>query len=180
MFVYPAAEKMTLRGRPRVAGAILALTVSLALASCGGGGDLTIAGDGESSNVPGGANSADVQVIEAWVGALDHGDLDAAASYFALPSVAENGPLALHITTRGQARAFNATLPCGAHVIRASSAGHFTTATFRLGERPGRGLCGPGSGSLAKTAFVIRAGKIVQWRRVGSGGGQRRAPSPTV
>jgi hypothetical protein len=119
-------------------------------------------------------------VIQAWVGALDRGNVDAAASYFALPSVAENGPLLLHITTHSQARAFNATLPCGAHVIRASTAGRFTTATFRLDERPGPGSCGPGSGSVAKTAFVIRSGKIVQWRRVGAGGRAPRAPSPTV
>jgi hypothetical protein len=120
-------------------------------------------------------------VIEGWVGALDRGDLDAAASYFALPSVAENGPLRLRITTHREARAFNATLPCGAHVIRASSAGRFTTATFRLSERPGPGSCGPGSGGVARTEFVIRDGKIVQWRRVGAGGGEPRgATGPTV
>ena len=33
--------------------------------------------------------------------------------YFAVPSVAENGPLLLHIHDVGQARAFNASLPAG-------------------------------------------------------------------
>jgi limonene-1,2-epoxide hydrolase len=175
MFVYRAAEKrVTPRDPPR---AVAAIALALALAACGGGANSS--GGSDSSTVPGGANVADVDVIQAWVAALDRGDLDAAASYFAIPSVAENGPLLLHITTRGEARAFNATLPCGARVVRASSAGNFTTATFRLGERPGPGSCGPGSGSLARTAFVIRDGKIVQWRRVGAGGGPK-TPSPTV
>jgi len=151
----------------------------VALASCGGGGGATSSGAGSTSTVPGGAKAADVEVIQGWAAALDRGDLSAAASYFALPSTAENGPLLLHIKTRREARAFNATLPCGARVIRAASAGNFTTATFRLGERPGPGSCGPGSGSLARTSFVIRSGKIVQWRRVGAGGGPK-PPSPTV
>ena len=157
--------------------AALALA-AFVFASCGGA-DGNVGGGSERPSVPGGADPGDVKVIEAWVGALDRGDIGAAASYFALPSVAENGPLLLHITTRAEAKAFNATLPCGARVIRASSAGRFTTATFRLSERPGPGSCGPGRGGRARTAFVIRADKIVQWRRVGAGGAPR-APSPTV
>ena len=151
----------------------MALLLAAALGSCGGSGEVT-------ASIPGGADPADLAVITRWVDALDRGDLDAAAGYFALPSVAENPPVVVHITTRRQARAFNATLPCGGHVIRASSAGRFTTATFRLDERPGPGRCGAGAGGLAKATFVIRAGKIVQWRRVGVGGGERPAPSPTV
>jgi limonene-1,2-epoxide hydrolase len=166
---------LTPRNPSRAAAAIAAIALAVALVSCGGG---TSSGEGSTSTVPGGAKASDVEVIQAWAAALDRGDLDAAASYFALPSSAENGPLLLHITTRGEARAFNATLPCGARVIRAASAGNFTTATFRLRERPGPGSCGPGSGSLARTSFVIKNGKIVQWRRVGVGG--QKPPSPTV
>jgi hypothetical protein len=168
---------LTPRNPSRAAAATAAIALAVTLASCGGGA--TSSGEGSTSTVPGGAKAADVEVIQAWAAALDRGDLSGAASYFALPSTAENGPLLLHITTRGEARAFNATLPCGARVIRAASAGNFTTATFRLGERPGPGSCGPGSGSLARTSFVIRNGKIVQWRRVGVGGGPK-PPSPTV
>ena len=43
--------------------------------------------------------------------------------------------------------------------------GRYVAAVFRLTERPG-GSCGRGTGSEAATAFVIRAGKIVEWRRV--------------
>src|SRR3954447_26084079 len=152
--------------------AIGAAALTLALAGCGGGSSPT----GTTSSVPGNADPEDVQVIQDWVTALNHNDINGAATFFALPSVAENG-LLFHLRTRGQARAFNASLPCGAHVVSATSVGRVTPATFRLSERPGPGLCGGGKGGTAKTSFVISDGKIVQWRRVGPGGTSQQAPS---
>jgi limonene-1,2-epoxide hydrolase len=156
----------------RVAALAVALLV---VAGCGGGGSMTA-----MPEVPGDANPADVHVIDAWVTALRRGDVDAAAGYFAVPSVAENGPVLVHIQSVADARRFNRSLPCGARLIHAGTAGRFTTATFRLTERPGPGICGPGTGGIAKTSFVIRDGKIAQWRRVGAGGGGQRAPSQSA
>jgi len=119
-------------------------------------------------------------VIDGWATALRQGDVEAAAGYFAIPSVAENGPILVRIRSAGDAVQFNESLPCGARLIRADSAGEFTTATFRLTERPGPGSCGPGIGSVAKTSFVIRDGKIAQWRRVGAGSGGGQAPSSSA
>jgi limonene-1,2-epoxide hydrolase len=150
----------------------------LALSACGGGDSAS--GTTATSTIPGDGNAADVQVIKAWVDALRQGDVDAAAGYFAVPSVAENGPILVRIRSTEDAVRFNQSLPCGARLIRAESAGEFTTATFRLTERPGPGSCGPGTGTVAKTSFVIRDGKIAQWRRVGAGGGGGRAPSSSV
>jgi hypothetical protein len=161
----------------RILGALLVLAL-LALPACGGG-DSASTGTA-SSNVSGDANPADVQVINGWVTALRRGDVKAAAGYFAIPSVAENGPVLLRIRSTEDAIRFNESLPCGARLVRADSAGDFTTATFRLTERPGRGSCGPGIGTVAKTSFVIRGGEITQWRRVGAGGGGGRAPSATA
>lgn len=158
------------------------LALALALAGCGSGGtDQTITGSvGSAADVPGGANPADVKVIEDWIGALDRGDINAAAGYFAIPSVAENGVL-LRIRSLDDAKLFNAGLPCGAHVVKAVSAGKFTTATFRLSERRGPGAgCGPGTGGKAQTSFVIRDGKIAEWRRVGAGGPQTGAPAQST
>ena len=104
----------------------------------------------------------------------------AAAGYFAIPSVAENGPILVHIHSLDDARGFNESLPCGARLIRAETAGAFTTATFRLTERPGPGVCGPGTGRVARTSFVIRDGKIVQWRRVGPGEAGGQVPSQSA
>jgi len=159
------------------------LALGLVLAGCGGHAEnLTIPGDVgvAPADVPGGANPADVKVIEGWVGALRRGDIGAAASYFAIPSVAENGVL-LRIRSPRDAKLFNAGLPCGARVIRAVSAGRFTTATFRLSERRGPGAgCGAGTGGKAETSFVIRDGKIAEWRRVGAGGPGGGAPSQST
>src|SRR5206468_3837552 len=130
---------------------------------------------GPGAKVAGNADPADVHVIDAWVTALRHGDVDAAARYFAIPSVAENGPILLHIHSLDDARRFNQSLPCGARLVRAETQGEFTTATFRLTERPGPGTCGPGTGGTAKTSFVIHGGKIAEWRRVGASGGGRNA-----
>jgi hypothetical protein len=149
--------------------------VATVLAGCGGDGPSS---SGSVSGVAGDADQGDVRVIDAWVTALRHGDVDAAARYFAIPSVAENGPLLLQIESLDDARRFNQSLPCGARLVRAETQGQFTTATFRLTERPGPGSCGPGAGEAAKTSFVISDGKIVEWRRVGIGGGE--APGQTV
>ena len=152
----------------RLAALPLLLFLVLAAAGCGFGGETTsttIQGL-EPGEVSGDADPEDVTVIQGWVRALDRGDLDAAAHYFAIPSVAENGPILVRLRSADDAKRFNATLPCGARLIRAESAGDFTTATFRLTERPGAGLCGPGTGGRAETTFVIRDGKIAEWRRV--------------
>ncbi|MGH2926393.1 MAG: hypothetical protein ACRDK1_10540 [Solirubrobacterales bacterium] len=148
--------------------------LALAASGCGGGGT-----DSQSatSSIAGSADPGDVQVIDSWVTALRHGDVNGAAGYFAIPSVAQNGPVLVYIRSLDQARRFNQSLPCGATLVRADTAGRFTTATFRLTERPGPGTCGPGAGQLAETSFVIRDGKIVQWRRVG---GAPQAPSQSA
>ena len=164
---------------PRALLAALALALVLGGCGGGGGGGLTLTGKVGSDSVPGNADPADVQVIQDWAAALDRGDIKRAAGYFAIPSVAENG-IAFHIRKPAQARLFNASLPCGARVIRAVSVGKVTTATFRLMERPGAGVCGSGTGSTAKTSFVISDGKIVQWRRAGGASSTPRAPSATA
>jgi hypothetical protein len=161
----------------RITALLMALSV-LALSACGGGNSASTST--ATTNLKGDANPADVQVIAGWVNSLRHGDVDAAAGYFAIPSVAENGPVLLRIRSTEDAVRFNESLPCGARLIRADSTGEFTTATFRLTERPGPGTCGPGTGSVAKTSFVIRDDKIAQWRRVGAGGGGGRVPGTTA
>ncbi|MEO7197072.1 MAG: hypothetical protein ABIZ50_01220 [Solirubrobacterales bacterium] len=110
------------------------------------------------------ADPADLKVIEEWSSALSDGDVRGAAAYFATPSTAENGAV-IAIESPADAIAFNASLPCGAEVIAANTQGDFTSATFRLSDRPGGG-CGPGAGSEASTSFQIEGGKIVEWRRI--------------
>ena len=150
--------------------ALLALALSLtALPGCGTQDDPAGGEAARAHEIAGDADPEAVEVISAWSEALRGGDIDAAAELFAIPSVAENGPILGRIDSAQDARVFNQSLPCGGRPIRAQTEGEFTTATFRLTERPGPGSCGPGTGQTAKTAFVIRDGKIVEWRRVGVG-----------
>ena len=136
-----------------------AVTIAAILAGCGGeDGDAT-------TSIPGGADPADVQVIDDWARTLRAGDVSGAADYFAIPSVAQNGGT-VRIDALADARAFNSSLPCGAVLVEAVSAGDLTIATFKLTERPGPGACGFAVGAEATTAFLIEDGKIVEWRRI--------------
>src|SRR4051812_23022033 len=124
------------------------------------------------------AREADVRVIRGWVDTLRAGHVDAAAGYFAVPAIVQNGTPLIKLRTRGQLRLFNAALPCGAKLLRTFQSGRYVAATFRLTKRPG-GDCGRGTGTEAATAFVIRAGKIVEWRRVPLPGERiPQAPAP--
>jgi hypothetical protein len=106
-------------------------------------------------------------VIRAWADTLRHGQIRAAARFFALPTIVANGGDPLELKTRAEVRFFNATLPCGAVLVGTEHGPHgLVIATFRLTERPGEGVCGTGVGHTARTAFRIRHGRIREWLRV--------------
>ena len=130
----------------------------------GGGAD---AAPPPSAQAPADPKGRAVKVISAWADTLRRGDADRAAAFFALPSVVvyRVGTEPLTIRTPAEAKAFNLALPCGAILADAVQAGRYVNATFRLVERPG-GQCGSGAGQTARTAFVIHAGKILEWRRL--------------
>ena len=146
------------------------ITAVLALSACGGGDDSSPSPDSKPPDATTEGPTEDVEVIRAWSEALSEGDIDAAAEFFALPSVAENG-VTIEIETLDDARLFNETLPCGAELESTESQGEFITATFRLKQRPGVPVC-PGDGNTAETSFVIEDGSIVEWRRVAVPGPQ--------
>jgi hypothetical protein len=148
------------------ASPIAAVLATLALAACGDDVPTITIEEG----VPGGADPKQVEVIDEWAVALADGKVDEAASYFAIPSVAENGPVETRIQDRKDAVAFNESLPCGAELIEAQGHAGFVLATFRLTERPGPGDCGDGTGEKASTAFRIEDGEIAEWRRIPSPG----------
>jgi hypothetical protein len=144
-----------------------------ALAGCGSGGEDSTA----TAGLPPG--HASVLVIDEWVKTLSRGDVSGAADLFALPSVVENGTSPVSLRSRSDAILFNRSLPCGAKLVRARPKGPLIAATFRLTERPG-GDCGSGVGELARTAFLIRDGKIVEWRRLPNPPGRGTSPSGPI
>ena len=144
------------------------------LAACGGGNQTSNTSD---TSLPAGHQR--VAVIEGWVQALSAGDVGGAADYFAIPSIVENGTAPVTLRSHADVIAFNRSLPCGARLVRARPVGRFIAATFMLTERPG-GACGSGAGQPARTAFVIRGEKIVQWRRLPNPPDRRRGGGPIV
>lgn len=140
--------------------ALLAALALVPLAGCGS------SNSGDTTTVAGNANPDAVKVIQQWSDELRSGDIQAATDEFAIPSFVQNGTPLLELKSRAQVEAFNQSLPCGARLTGASTSGRFTVATFVLTERPGPGRCGGGVGEAAKTAFVIQAGHIREWRRV--------------
>jgi hypothetical protein len=146
---------------------VVTLALALVLAGCAGSSHKSATTTrSPSGGVPvGHANDADVRVIRGWVDALRAGHVAAAASFFAVPAIVQNDSPLIRLGTRRQVRAFNASLPCGARLLKTFATGRYVAATFVLKQRPG-GDCGNGTGHIAATAFVIRNGKITEWRRV--------------
>jgi hypothetical protein len=150
--------------------AIPLIAVVIAISSCGGDEGLPDTSESDEPSATLEGPEEDVEVIRSWAEALTESDIEAAAEFFAIPSLAENG-LSYDIETEEDAEFFNDSLPCGATLEETSVEGKFITATFKLKDRPGQGPC-PGSGNLAQTSFVIEDGAIVEWRRVALPGEQ--------
>jgi hypothetical protein len=113
------------------------------------------------------------RVIKGWSDQLRAGHVNAASRYFTIPSlVSTDAGGASRLRSRADVKAFNATLPCGAMLIRTRRSVHsFVIGTFKLTDRPG-GTCGTGTGALAEVAFLIRHHRINQWVRLAD-------PTPT-
>jgi hypothetical protein len=86
--------------------------------------------------------------------------------YWHTPAIAANGTPPVKLLTRRAVRFFNEGLTCGAKLESVRRDSTYVLATFRLTERKGgRGRCGSGVGNEARTLFLLRGGKIVQWLR---------------
>jgi hypothetical protein len=170
----------------RLRGVWLISALALVLAGCGTT-SLLHHGASKAAGTPVGqdgppAAAAKVAVVRHWAADLRAGDLQGAAGYFRLPSIFDNGVAStVHLQTLAQAEFVNSTLTCGAEVISAFRRGRLIDVLFRLTARAGRGggarACGTGIGSTARTDFLIRDGKIVEWLRAPSLPGDPGTPS---
>lgn len=140
---------------------LLALTLTLAFAGCSSGADEPP--PGKEKGVAGGASEAGK--IRAWSAALNDGDFEKAASYFAEGAVVEQVE-EMRLDDRQAAVAFNKSLPCKADVTDVKDEGDTYLVAFRL--RDGRG--GP-CGGAARVRFRFEDGKFAEWR-------QLSAPAP--
>ena len=154
---------------PRSITALTLTAIAACLIGCGGSSD-----DPTVAAIPGGADPAEVEVIDEWAHTLS-----GATSTAPPPTSRSRASLRtarrVRIRDLADAKLFNASLPCGASLVEATTDGEFTIATFRLTERPGPGVCDAAAEAEAQTAFKIEDGKITEWRRVlsdGDGGEQ--------
>jgi hypothetical protein len=154
--------------------ALLLPAVALVAGGCFGGDEseprARVEAETGMSGVPSPAATPEAdaeEVIRAWADTLRRGDVERAATYFAIPSTVSNGTPPVKLESRAEVEFFNRTLPCGARLIGTEPAPRgFFIATFRLTERPGEGSCGSGTGETARTAFRVRDGHITEWLRV--------------
>jgi hypothetical protein len=124
----------------------------------------------------GAARPAAIRVIRLWSDALREGDVDRAASFWAVPSKVQNGTPVITLDTAAAVRLFNDSLSCGSRLVSGLGARRgFTIAVFLLTERPG-GDCGSGTGNHARTAIRVRGGKITEWYRLPD---DPQAPAPS-
>lgn len=162
-----------MRAPHRAAVAAVALA-ALATGACGRGH--TLAHTVKPHTRP--ADSAAVKVIRAWSDTLRASHVERAAAYFAVPTVVQfqQGGAVTRLRRRIDTVAFNATLPCGARLVSASRSGRYVNALFVLSDRPGSPCDAPGR--TARTNFVVRGGKITEWRRAADRPGDEQHADP--
>ena len=178
--------------RPRVRRtAFLVLLSTLLVAACGGGDDK---GDGDGGRaatppqtaplsptpqgprdlpariplkgtVPG--DPAAIKVIRLWSEALRRSDVKAASALWAVPSKVQNGTPVIPLATSKDVQTFNGSLSCGSQLVSGLGAkgSAFIVAEFKLTKRPGAD-CGTGTGRRARTAILVRDGRIAEWYRL--------------
>ena len=130
--------------------AALGVTLLLALTACGGGS---------------GQGAADV--VRSWSAALDGYDNLRAASFFAPNIAIVQGDQLEHLTTHGQAVAWNAGLPCAGKIASLKQIGSAVEVTFQLVSGRHRQCQDPG-GAEAIAVLVVEHGKIILWDQIGS------------
>jgi hypothetical protein len=177
----------------RSAAAWAAAAAAIAMAGCGGGHSSTTAttplADRQAvpqrseldppASVPdratGPAKAEARRIINAWLRALRHGEVERAAHYFALPSKFQNATPVLTVDSERERIAVNLSLPCGAKAREMGGAGAYTIVTFELTKRPGAD-CGTGVGGTARGAIRVERRHIKEWYRLPDRPGGRQAP----
>jgi limonene-1,2-epoxide hydrolase len=109
-----------------------------------------------------------VSVVEGWSKALNAGDNEAAADLFADNAVVvQGGEQPATLAGPEDARAFNASLPCGGKIVETALDGNEVTATFTLTRRPDH-MCDDLGGTVV-AVFTVVDGKITLWHQLPSG-----------
>ena len=139
-----------------LAGVLVALALTLAGCSLGDDDEPLVPGGGQGE-----ARSSEAEAIRAWSTALNRGDYDKAASYFAEDAIVEQTE-EVRLPDRKAAVAFNRSLPCQADVTDVEDEGDTVLAAFRLRGGSGGGC----DGGTARVRFRFEDGKFAEWRQL--------------
>jgi hypothetical protein len=143
----------------RPARLIAVCAVIAALSGCDSGSDE--ADKPEAARPPAterdGTHSDKGVLIRDWLGALDRGDYDHAATFFAPGALVDQG-VPYRLRDRAAARLWNSGLPCRADLIEVEDEGERMLASFKLRTGPG----GPCKG-VVKVRFAFRDGRFSEF-----------------
>lgn len=106
--------------------------------------------------------SAQERAIRAWSAALNRGDYDQAAAFFARGAIVQQ-VREFRLRDHDAAEKFNRELPCHADVTDVERDGGSVVAAFKL--RPGSGPSASCGGD-ARVRFRFRGGKFSEWRQL--------------
>ena len=110
--------------------------------------------------------TAEERVVREWITALNKGDYQEAARYFAKGAIVDQGR-PIKLPNAAAARFFNASLPCRAELVGVEDEpGPRALASFTLSEGPG----GPCEGR-ARVRVTVKDGVFTEWRQLPEGPG---------
>ena len=146
---------------------VLALALALVTGGCNLDADEPKPGEPQAEKRESGGDAepregrkSQSEAIRAWSRALNDGDFEQAASFFADGAVVEQLD-EMRLNDMDAAVAFNRSLPCKADVTDVEDEGETLVAAFRLRDGPG----GPCMGA-ARVRFRFEAGKFAEWRQL--------------
>jgi hypothetical protein len=114
-----------------------------------------------------GTKSDEGRVIRDWLLALENGDYDHAADFFAPRALIDQG-IPYRLRNRAAARLFNSGLPCRADLVEVEDDGARVLATFRLRDGPG-GSCD----GFVKVRFGFHDGRFSEFLQL-----EQEPPAP--
>lgn len=118
----------------------------------------------------------DEQVIRGWNTAINSGDYEKAASFFA-PHAVVTQDYVLELASHKFAVEWNSGLPCRADITFIRGERTTSLAGFHLREGPHGGCKGGGS---AQVRFTIRNGLIQRWQQLLTPPGRQQTQTPAT
>jgi SnoaL-like domain len=126
-----------------------------------------LAGCDSGSSDEHGTKTDEGRLIRDWLMALNNGDYNHAADFFAPRALVDQG-IPYRLRGRAAAKLFNSGLPCRGELVEVEDEGQRVLATFRLRDGPG-GSCD----GFVKVRFAFRDGRFSEFVQL-----EQDAPGP--